>query len=169
MRPTAELCLPAGPWRSWMRLPRARVTGPRGQSLLKILRKQGIRMLGQRTFCGVIRWLKQDEIEYVDFNNCVYADPVAGERLYKKLQRIVGKLKGLSSLSATCRCKKGTRHPKNQGSVASKESAAYPSALCRAYAIAGSGSVVARASGEEAHGDERGHPGGRVGRRLRQV
>ena len=153
-----------------MRLPRARVTGPRGQSLLKNPPEAGHPDAGPAYFLPeVIRWLKQDEIEYVDFNNCVYADPVAGERLYKKLQRIVGKLKGLSSLSATCRCKKGTRHPKIQGSVASKESAAYPSALCRAYAIAGSGSVVARASGEEAHGDERGHPGGRVGRRLRQV
>ena len=82
----------------------------------------------------VIEWTGREGTEYADFNHCAYADPSKGEQRYKKPQRFVGRLPGLAQLSAVCRCGKGRPHPKVVGSEASKDSAAYPDALCRKYA-----------------------------------
>ena len=82
----------------------------------------------------VIEWINRPCTEYADFNHCFYASPGEGEQLYKKPQRLVGRLPGLAKLSATCKCNKGTVHPKVVGPTASKDSAHYPRAFCKRYA-----------------------------------
>jgi hypothetical protein len=82
----------------------------------------------------VVAWVERDNIEYADFNNCLYASEDAGERRYKKPQRFVGTLPGLGSLSGTCKCDRSFAHPKVVGREASRDSASYPAAFCRAYA-----------------------------------
>ena len=77
----------------------------------------------------IVRWLNREGIEYADFNNCIYANPAIGEQPYRKPQRFVGKLPGLTSLSGRCRCGEGFEHPKIVGTAA-KDSAGYPVALC---------------------------------------
>ena len=52
----------------------------------------------------VVKWISRPGVEYADFNNCIYADPASGEQPYRKPQRFVGKLPGLSKLTARCRC-----------------------------------------------------------------
>ena len=80
----------------------------------------------------VVKWISHKGIEYAGFNT-VYADPDKGEKAYKKPQRFVGRLPGLGRLSATCRCPKHVGH-RSVVAEAAKDSASYPSALCRAYA-----------------------------------
>ncbi|CAE7542163.1 unnamed protein product, partial [Symbiodinium necroappetens] len=82
----------------------------------------------------IVKWTVGPGIEFADFNNCVYADPAREGQPYKKPQRFVGKLRGLSSLTATCTCGKGAYHPKVVGEAAAKDSAGCPIGLCHAYA-----------------------------------
>ena len=82
----------------------------------------------------VARWTERPGVHCADFNTCIYARSEAGERPYKKPQRIVGTLEGLASLSGTCKCEKSFVHPKVLGAEASKDSAAYPWLLCLRYA-----------------------------------
>ena len=82
----------------------------------------------------VVAWVERPNVEYADFNNCLYASESAGERPYKKPQRFVGTLQGLGGLSGTCQCDKGFIHPKVVGKEASRDSASYPAAFCKAYA-----------------------------------
>ena len=71
--------------------------------------------------------------EFADFNTCVYASETLGEPKHKKPQRFAGRLKGLGSLSAQCRCGEGAVHPAVDSSN-SPASARYPRALCVKYA-----------------------------------
>ena len=82
----------------------------------------------------IVAWVDREGTEFADFNNCIYANPNLGEQPYKKPQRFVGRLRGLSSLSGTCKCGKDFIHPKVVGVKASRDSASYPVALCTEYA-----------------------------------
>ncbi|CAE7832753.1 RE2 [Symbiodinium sp. CCMP2592] len=82
----------------------------------------------------VVEWISRPGVEFADFNNCVYADPAKGEQAYRKPQRFVGVCPGLSELTAKCRCGPSFFHPKVVGTMAAKDSASYPMALCKAYA-----------------------------------